>query len=211
MKMDAILEHVNEKLKNHNLSLDNDVVKDEYKKVKKAWDANLTFIKKPINYVIIGEATVSFDNYFYNPNADTTSFLNPIHFGFKTKTDLINFFNANGVLVFDLYPLPLSTFIYDSIKFDCSNKEYKEAIEKYFDNLKRLITPTTKIILRYAKLYSSKTKKGKKVVKKRCESLILMDCLGRKTSQFIPIYSTNMDASEALVKDVFKGIIPSNH
>jgi hypothetical protein len=209
MTHEKILNHINEKLAGHHLTLDNKAVTDEYNKVKTAWDKNLKDIKRPIKYVIIGEATVSYDNYFYNRKGDTTSFLNPKHFGCKNKNELIDFFFKNDVLVFDLYPLTLSTFIYDNIKFDCSNKEYKEGIENYFNNLKKLINIDTKIILRYAKLYSTKIKKGKEVIEKRCEFEILMNYIGRETSCVMPIYSSNMSACEIKIKDVFKSIISS--
>lgn len=194
--MEAILKHVNEKLANHNLILDIDAVENEYEKVKSAWNGNLGLINKPIKFVIIGEATVCFDNYFYNPNADTTSFLNPNHFGCKTKPDLINFFNTNGVLVFDLYPLPLPTFIYDNVKFDCKNGEYLAALNNYYSELKKLINVNTKIIQRYAKLYSEK--------KKRCEWSVFMKIIGKGNDDYMSISSSHMGANRDKISEFLK-------
>jgi len=200
--MEAILKHVNEKLVNHNLILDNDAVEKEYQQVKSAWNGNLGLINKSIKFVIIGEATVCFDNYFYNPNADTTSFLNPNHFGCKTKPDLINFFNTNGVLVFDLYPLPLPTFIYDNVKFDCKNGEYLAALNNYYSELKKLINVNTKIIQRYSKLYSNK--------KKRCEWTVFMQNIGKKNDDYEPISSSHMGADQSKISEFLKLISDKN-
>ncbi len=191
MTHEKILNHINEKLAGHHLTLDNKAVTNEYNKVKTAWDKNLKVIKRPIKYVIIGEATVSYDNYFYNRKGDTTSFLNPKHFGCKNKNELIDFFNNNGVLVFDLYPLPLSTFIYDNIKFDCNDNAYRAALESYYSVLKHRINDDTKIILRYAKL------------KKRCESSIFMSTIDRKVLEFMDISSSNMGANQLKIKEYF--------
>lgn len=190
--MENIINHINQKLANHHLTIDKDTMMNEYDEVKMAWDENLKSIKEPIEYVIIGEATCSFANYFYNPKANSTSFLNPKHFGCKNKGDLIKFFNKNGVLVFDLYPLPLSTFIYDNIKFDCNDSAaYRAALESYYSVLNPRINDDTKIILRYAKL------------KKRCEWSIFMSTIGREVFKFMDISSSNMAANQLKIKKYF--------
>lgn len=189
--MENIINHINQKLANHHLTIDKDAVIYEYNEVKKAWNENLKSIKEPIEYVIIGEATVSSNNYFYNPKANSTSFLNPKHFGCENKDELIKFFNKNGVLVFDLYPLPLSTFIYDNIKFDCNDDAYRAALKSYYSVLKSKINDDTKIILRYAKL------------KKRCESSIFMSTIDRKVLKFMDISSSNMGANQLKIKEYF--------
>lgn len=205
--MEIILNHVNEKLAQHHLSLDNNAVTREYQLVKEAWEDNLKSINKPIDYLIIGEATQSYENYFYNTNANTTSFLNPAHFGCKNKSDLINFFNKNGVLVFDLYPLPLSTFVYDNIKFDCSDNAYKDAMVEHFDSIKPLIHQNTNIVLRYSKLYCEKIKNGKVIIEKRCEFELLMSHLKRGITDFSEI-SLNISASKEKIRNMFNDIIP---
>jgi hypothetical protein len=207
--MKDILNHVNEKLKKHNTQLDNNAVLTEYFQVKKAWDNAVKLIKQPIKFLIIGEATVSFDNYFYNEKSDTTPFLNPSYFNCKTKSELIQLFNKNGILVFDLYPLPLSTFIYDNLKFDCTELVYKSALEKYYNTAKTIINDDTKIILRYSKLYSiKKNKKGKEKIEKRNEWTIFMDHINKKEDDFQNISSGNQGSSKDKIKKIFTELIP---
>jgi len=207
--MNAILKHVNEKLKEHNVQLDDNAVLNEYFQVKKAWDSIVKSISQPIKFLIIGEATVSFKNYFYNEKSDTTPFLNPVYFGCNSKPELIQLFNKNGILVFDLYPLPLSTFIYDNVKFDCKELAYKSALEKYYNTVKKIIDNETKIILRYTKLYSvKKNKKGKDKIEKRNEWKIFMDYIKRKEDDFKNISSGNQGSSESKIKKIFTGLKP---
>jgi hypothetical protein len=133
--------------------------------------------------------------------------LNPVYFGCNSKPELIQLFNKNGILVFDLYPLPLSTFIYDNVKFDCKELAYKSALEKYYDTVKTIIDNETKIILRYTKLYSVKqNKKGKDKIEKRNEWKIFMDYIKRKEDDFQNISSGNQGSSKDKIKKIFTGL-----
>lgn len=222
--MDAILKHVNEKLKEHKLQLIDNNVLEEHNKVMKLWKNIADSFTKPVTFLIVGEATVSWDNYFYNSDASTTSFLSPAHFGFeskknkksksesKSKSKLIEFFKENNVLVFDLYPLPLPTFIYDSIKFDCEeSNEYVVALEEYYKEsllTDKIIDANTVIVSRYSKFYKEKTHENGEVSidEKRFEWEIFMKAIGRQNNQFESI-SGRMHADGEKVKKVFKRII----
>jgi hypothetical protein len=200
-RLKEILDQVNNELKHHNLSLENDSVINEFINVEKCWTNRRDIFKKPLKFLIVGEATVSWDNYFYNPESKTTAFLNPYDFGCKTKEELIDVFDRNGILVFDLYPLPLSTFIYDNIKFNCQDDSYSTAMKEYFkEKLTGLIDNQTKIVLRYSKLYSKK--------KKRCEWTLFMNSIDRKNPKYdYGIFSKGMAADPDKIKEVFKGVI----
>lgn len=150
--MERILNHINQKLREHKIELDILAVQAEYLQVHQKWLQVIDGIKEPIKYLIIGEATVSWANYFYNEQAKTTSFLNPDHFIKNNKEELIAYFQSEGILVFDLYPLPLPTFIYDNIKFDCSDDIYNLALCEYFNLVKELLNDKTKVVIRYSKL-----------------------------------------------------------
>jgi len=63
------------KLKEHRIQLMENEVTKEQVLVDNAWNIALEKIKLPIRYVIVGEATTSFDNYIYNTVAQKTSFL----------------------------------------------------------------------------------------------------------------------------------------
>ena len=218
--MEAILKHVNEKLEKHKLKLIDQKVLEEHKKVMDAWRNISKSITKPVKFLIVGEATVSWDNYFYNVDANTTSFLSPSQFGCVNKAKLISFFEKKGVLVFDLYPLPLPTFVYDKVEFDCKvDSPYVEALIMYYkesllDN--NFIDDNTVIISRYAKFYKEKVDKKNQVVKnkskqvvldeKRFEWEIFMKAIDRKINDFKPIYgSYSADADK--VKQVFQKIL----
>lgn len=201
---EKVIKHVSEKLKKHNLILDEENVKKEYKSLHDAWLENKKNITRPIKFLIIGEATVSYDNYFYNPDAKGTSFLNPNHFNFKYKEDLIDFFKENGVLVFDLYPLPLPTFIYDNIKFDCDDKNYKQALIDHFDQISDIFKVNEeenklKVILRYSKLSSKK--------KKRPEWKLFKDHFGINDKEIYSISSSGMSADEHKILEIFARIL----
>lgn len=111
---------------------------------------------KSINYIILGEATVNYKNYFYNLSSSQTSFLNPSHFNKNSKSDLMEFLIENGILIFDLYPIPLPTFIYDNIKFDFKDKDYekyKTILGQHFRPLKdKIKNNKIEIIIRYSKI-----------------------------------------------------------
>jgi len=231
--MDAILKHVNVKLNEHKLQLIKKKVLDEHNKVMKAWKAIADSFTKPIDFLIVGEATVTWDNYFYNSKATTTSFLSPAHFGFESKKNkkskseskskLIEFFKENKVLVFDLYPLPLPTFIYDNVAFDCDLKApYVKALNKYYTNslIKTgLINTETVIVSRYAKFYKEKQDENGQVIKnkagevvlaeKRFEWEIFMKAIRRKTNDFKHIYGV-YSANKDKVSIVFKEIMKTN-
>jgi hypothetical protein len=171
-----LLKSLNNTLINYKLSLDETQVALEFGQIDGTWNVIASQITKPVKYLIIGEATVSYKNYFYNPESAITSFLTPRHFNCGTKGDLIELFQNEGVLVFDLYPLPLPTFIYDNVKFDCSNTTYIDLLNEYFESkLNGLIDKNTKVVLRYIKLME------------RCEWQLLVDYLTRQGVTIIKV------------------------
>lgn len=231
--MKEILKHVNEKLKEHNIKLIEKEVIDEHDSVMEKWNEIIKTLSTPIDFLIVGEATVNFKNYFYNPKAPITSFLTPSHFGIecqkkkgkkependKCKSKLIELFNQNKILVFDLYPLPLPTFIYDNIKFDCLlEHEYVQAMTNYYKNNltdNNIINENTVIVSRYAKFYKEKKDNQGQVVldkndavkldEKRFEWGIFMDAINRKHNDFQSIHGSYTADSEK-IKSVFKKI-----
>lgn len=146
-----LLRLLNTKLQEQHLVIAESVI-GEYKNVYNAISNKVKTINKPLKFIFLGEATTSFKNYFYNPSSDTTSFLNPNHFDQSNKEDLISKFDENEILVYDLYPLPLATFIYDSVSFKGLGDGYQELLNKHFELIKPLVDKDTKIILRYIKL-----------------------------------------------------------
>jgi hypothetical protein len=231
--MKAILKHVNDKLAKHNLILDQDAVIKEYEQVKKVWDEIIKSIETPVNFLIVGEATVNWSNYFYNPEAPTTSFLTPSHFGIDNKkrkannktelndekSKLIDLFTKNKILVFDLYPLPLPTFIYDNIKFDCSMEDqYVIAMGKYYKESlieNKIINEKTVIVSRYAKFYKEKKNEKGEIVKNKHENVVIdekrfeweifMKTIDKKINDFKSIYG-GYNADPKKVSNVFKKI-----
>jgi hypothetical protein len=193
--MVRILNHINKKLREHKIELDILAVEAEYLQVQEKWQKVVAGIKVPIKFLIIGEATVSWANYFYNEQSKTTSFLNPWHFDKKTnKTELIAYFQSQGILVFDLYPLPLPTFIYDNIKLDCSDDLYNQALCEYFKLVIELLNHETKIVIRYSKL------------KDRCEFILFsqfIDQLYIGPKFITSIAGKNRGANEEKITEIF--------
>jgi|GEM_PF-2411488 len=212
--MIELVANMNEILINHNLLLDEEGVLNEYEQVEEAWNKRANQLPNPLNqdkplikYLIIGEATVSYANYFYNPHSPETAFLRARHFNCITKPELINLFQANSVLVFDLYPLPLPTFIYDNVKFDCTDPDYVRLLNEYYEaKLGGRIDKNTKVVLRYIKLW------------KRCEWKIFVDFFSRHGATVTTVIenenerplniSGNIGADENKIRNIFDAIIP---
>lgn len=190
LKMERILNHINQKLQEHKIKLDVPAVEAELNLVTQRWEEVMASITEPIKYLIIGEATVSWANYFYNEQAKTTSFLNPLDFIKKNnKEELIAYFQREGILVFDLYPLPLPTFIYDNIKFDCSDDLYNQALREYFTLVTALLNDETKVVIRYSKL------------KDRCEYKLFEALI--KPIPIDSIAGQNRAADKGKIKNIF--------
>lgn len=86
---------------------------------KMAFDANLLKVTKPIRAFIIGEAPQTFSNYFYNPNFSGSSFMRPndLNKKFKNYSDLVSALNCKGIVVIDLFPLPIPSAYYKNTNF----------------------------------------------------------------------------------------------
>jgi hypothetical protein len=192
-----IINHINQRLDTHNLQLNSDNVLAQHQLVMNRWTEIVESLNgQAVRFLIIGEATVSWGNYFYNEEANTTSFLTPAHFGCANKAGLINLFNENGVLIFDLYPLPLPTFVYDNVTFDTNDSVYKQALVEYYQLVSRLINEDTVIVPRYSKLYNN-----------RQEWNVFMNTIGRNSNQFESIASQNMGANQDQIATIFNDII----
>ncbi len=194
--MIRVINHFNKQLDKHHLSLNNSGVLTEHVLVNQYWNDNLLKITKPIKFLIIGEAPINAKNYFYNPNSTQTSFLTPSHFGCnrvnsKDKMQLIEYLNENGILVFDLYPLPLSTFIYDNVNLNCVDIDYERAMVDYYSKLLTIINEKTIIVLRYSKLVE------------RCEIKLFLEVLNRKMDDLKFISSTNIYADKNKINEIF--------
>jgi hypothetical protein len=193
--LEIILEHLNSKLKENNLVLDKKAVANEYELVNKEWCKVAAKIVRPVKFLIIGEAPLRYSSYFYNPQSTGTTFLNPEHFNCRNKADLRNYFLNQGILVFDLYPFPLPTFIYDNVQFDSNSLEYRNALTNYYrSKLDGLIDVNTAIVLRYSKLASEKKRRG--------EWGIFETYIGDRECKCIG--SNNIPADRGKIKDVFK-------
>lgn len=188
--LEQILAHVNHKLLEYNLLLDEQAVINEYELVQNEWNNVIAEIVQPVNFLIIGEAPLRHDSYFYNPLSPESPFLNPRHFNCNNRAELRNYFLQNGILVFDLYPLSLPTFVYDNVTFDRTDIAYRNALTAYYQaKLGGLIDDNTVVVLRYSKLQA------------RSEWRIFMEAFG--FDGFEGIWSNNIPADEDKIRDVF--------
>lgn len=192
--LEQILAHVSLKLQGYNLLLDEQAVIDEYERVDQEWRNVVANIAQPVNFLIIGEAPLRYETYFYNPRSTGVTFLNPAHFNCNTKPDLRNYFLQNGILVFDLYPLPLPTFIYDNVTFDRTDIAYRNALTAYYQaKLGGLTDGNTIFVIRYSKLASEKKKRGEWRIFKEAIGISEFECIG----------SNNIPADEIRIREVF--------
>jgi hypothetical protein len=148
---------------------------EDYIKICKLWENNRLRITTPIKFIILAEAPISYDNYFYNPIAKPTQFLNPNDFKASNKQNLIKLFQRKGIVVVDLYPFALATFIYKQGKFNFKETGYQNALEIYYSKIIRFLrlNKKTQIILRYSGL------------KNRCEFKLFMQLMKRSEPDHI--------------------------
>lgn len=198
ISMKHIINHINSILNKFHFQFDSEVLNQEYFNIKVSFEENLAKVKEkgPIKFVIIAEAPLSSSQYFYNSQSCSTSFLNPAYFNCENHKALREYFVENGIVVFDLYPIPLPTFIYDNVKFNCKEIDYSDSLVDYYNAFKKEINDETKFILRYSKLKSYK--------KKRCEWDLFLKTMNLQNQCITSISSKNVGASEDKIKEIFK-------
>ena len=198
----------NKKLSENNIKLLEQKILNEWNEVEEHLVKRLNEYQS-IKIVLLGEATVNSKNYLLNTNSNiTTSFLEPNHFGKETKEELNKFLIDNGIFPFDLYAVPLPTFIYDNIKFKFNTNEenqlYTDHLKEHFDKLKSKIGENQmQLIMRYSKL------------KKRREWKLFIDYFKDNIVNDIsniPDISKNIRASTDKINKIFGHLIAiSNH
>ena len=93
----------------------------------------------------------------------------------SNKQNLIKLFQRKGIVVVDLYPFALATFIYKQGKFNFKETGYQNALEIYYSKIIRFLrlNKKTQIILRYSGL------------KNRCEFKLFMQLMKRSEPDHI--------------------------
>lgn len=197
----------NKKLSENNIKLLEQKILNEWNEVEEHLVKRLNEYQS-IKIVLLGEATVNSKNYLLNTNSNiTTSFLEPNHFGKETKEELNKFLIDNGIFPFDLYAVPLPTFIYDNIKFKFNTNEenqlYTDHLKEHFDKLKSKIGENQmQLIMRYSKL------------KKRREWKLFIDYFKDNIVNDIsniPDISKNIRASTDKINKIFGHLIAINN
>ncbi len=139
----------------------------DYQYVQKAFEDNLDMLSgkgQKIRCLIIGEAPQSYEKYFYNPgNKKDTAFLrkrsllNALDEPARTlnKTEMLYILASKGILIVDLYPLPLDSYYYKDISYYDS-----EELQNYWSDIVRklngLIAQDCMLAVRYNKLANTK-------------------------------------------------------
>ena len=194
---------LNDKLSENNVQLIEDKVLSEWTTVQSHFEKRLEQYNA-IDIILLGEATVNAENYLLNTeNQNTTSFLEPKHFGMTTKQELNDFLINNKIFVFDLYAIPLATLIYDNITFTFKDKNkdnlYIQHLNEHFSQLKnKLGDKSVKLVLRYTKL----TKRREWKIFKNYFANNFRQSYGKKDSD-IPNISKNIRASEVKIQEIF--------
>ena len=139
-------ELTNENLNSFLLDLENQIVN-----INNCIENEIQFWTSPIKLIVLGEAPLSFNKFFYNKQGN---FLQGFNNYYDTRAiDLKTVLRQNGIFVLDAYRFPIKTSYYDKdrggILFET---DYFNARFEYLRNI-GLIDKNTKIIFRYIKLF----------------------------------------------------------
>lgn len=192
-------------------------IKSDLEKCTKAFNDNLDKLKeigKAIRGIILGEAPQNFENYFYNSkgNKSGTAFLSPTSInGVKDQEELIEYLNSKGVIVIDLFPLPLPTYYYTSTSFYKTDKNCIKVIEEYWNKIIETIKihnngSHESIVLgvRYKKITQSNKNGHKKMYNQFIDKLKKVIEL---ENQPLELWSDNMPVNTDKLKELIKNLI----
>lgn len=156
---------------------------------------NFTKRKKQINWIILGEAPISYSDYFYNPVNDSFSaFLldSNIKGAIRKKTQQIVKIDSKydaimklidyNILIVDVYPLPLPSNFYKKDGDFYNQTELNVYWDNIIDTIYPLSSSNTKFAIRYKKHCNSKHFAGfmNSFYKKHSATPLSPICLGSK-------------------------------
>lgn len=141
------------RLTNEEILLNFNLVKEAFNWVLQIFNK----YKKQIRYIILAEAPTSYSSYFYNPvNENSSAFLtkNNISIATNKKIDskykMILELVKYGILIIDLYPLPLPTMYYSNKVLLYDIAELENYWNEIIKDLNGLCDKNTEIVLRYS-------------------------------------------------------------
>lgn len=120
---------------------------------------NFSKRKKKIKWIILAEAPLSYSDYFYNPvNEKYSAFLSSSNIQIASKTKIKTKYEAimklidHGILIIDLYPLPLPSDCYGNkgYTFYCKELVY-DYWNELFADIEAIVEKSTRITRRYKK------------------------------------------------------------
>lgn len=130
-------------------------VSDEQKKCDEKWKKEVDLISKPLKLVIIAEAPLSFNSFFYNKEANFLKGLKD-YYGLKEEL-LVNKMRENGILIFDIYQYPIPSKYYkDDKEGVLYDSDYIEKKLSYLKDEKKLLNNDTIFAFRYKMLIDRK-------------------------------------------------------
>lgn len=144
------------RLTNEEILLNFNLVREAFNWVLQVFKKN----EKKIRYIILAEAPISYSSYFYNPiNEKDSLFITKKNVSIATnkliesKYKMILELITHGILIIDIYPLPLPTFYYSNKVPFYEIAELDNYWNEIIKDLKCLCDNNTKIVLRYSNLY----------------------------------------------------------
>lgn len=168
-----------------------DHVREDYGKARDAFKKAIDRFKKvpgSVKSIILGEAPVSFDDYFYNlENKKKSPFIRSGDFEEPdnniTKEEMINILTKAGILIVDVYPLPLpSRFYRGGVFYDLG--ELERYWEELCEDLKGIVDKRAGLYRRYKGIPDSEQLKAIKS--------IFVEHLGIADSEIKSLASTHM-------------------
>jgi hypothetical protein len=128
----------------------------EISDINQSFDKEINKWNHPAKLVVLGEAPLSWSEYFYNDNPGNFLSLLKDVLKYDGSKSYIDFLREKQILVLDIYQYPIPSAMYNAVK---KNALYDE---NFFSNnlnklkLRNIIDDHTKFVFRYKKLIKRK-------------------------------------------------------
>jgi hypothetical protein len=175
----------------------NQELSNQIERIRDKWEEVVKKHHNTLRLIILAEAPLSFEKYFYN---NTGTFLNglKIYYALNKNSALPEKMLEEGILLLDIYELPIPTEYY---KRDKKNSLFnKDFFEERIRKINELVGVETRFVFRYKQLFEKK-KLHNHPAFKHIKDKILINSTGEPVSLF---NNENSQDINDIVKSILK-------